>query len=900
MAKFWSDILVPVAIAGAVAAQTLGVEISRASRLHAWFPDAVRDTLVQQDTQPRRKSLTAPQDSLKTTPDSLKAIQDSLKVRTDSLQEEEELWFFDEEPQADTTPKVTARDTMRVPDSLRLTDPFRYQWYVALKDPLTHRIVVDSLMQAGDSLLSFRIDSTYLADSAAVAKEEFEKWYAGLSKSERKRYDYEHYQLPAILHRRDSIQHVKDSIKHIKDSILENTPRILETAFLPDSLYYKRLVAWKHDRYFNKVEVMEWDTTANYHFYDYPFMREDVGATWLGLPGSAVQTYNFFNRKDDETVSFYAPYESWTYSASSLPMFNTKTPYTELEYYGNLFNSSTTSADAYRVFTTQNILPSLNIALEMKRYGGAGNTKNDQAGNSTYVVAGNYLGKKYLAHGGAIFNSMTRQESGGIQDNFWIRDTTVDVREIEVNLAAASNRYSKRTLFFDQSYRIPFEFIEQLRHRGDTTWVKPDSLNTDMTTGFIGTSTEYSVYSKLYVDDTSSPLSSFYNDVFNINPAESADSMRAMRLDNRIFVRLQPWREDAVVSKIEGGIGDRLQKFYKFGPGDFLKKPQNVLWNSLYTYVGAEGRFRKFMEWDAMGLYNFAGYEANDFAVKANAKFNFYPFRRQPASPISIGAHFETTLKEPGYYEQHLYTNHYKWDNEFSKISTTRITGSVDIPKWKLKASVGYGLLANNIYYDTLGVARQNTTPMSVLSAALRKDLVLGPVHLENSALFQVSSEPDVLPLPMLSLNLRWFLQFVVVDPKTMILQLGVNTRYTTQWHAPAFNPVAGVFMNQNEELYGNCPVFDVFMNIQWKKCCLFLKLENAGNGWPNERHDYFTAHHYVQTPTALKFGISWPFYPRLGKQKTLSERAGSSGLGGGSGSSLGGGLSGALRGAGR
>ena len=875
MAKFWTDILVPLAITGAVAVQTLGVEISRASRLHAWFPGAVRDTLVQQDTLPPRDTLPP----------------------KDSLLDEEDFFLFEEEGPADTTPKIMARDTMKVPDSLKLTDPFRYQWYVALRDSLTHRIVVDSLMMAGDTILWPRIDSIYLADSTAFAKAAFDKWYAGLSKSERKRYDYEHVKLPAIMHRQDSIRHRKDSIKERRDSILESTPRILETAFLPDSMYYKRLVTWRHNRYNNKVETFEWDTTANYHFYDYPFMRKDVGATWLGMPGSAVQSYNFFNRDQDESTSFYAPYESWTYTPANLPFFNTKTPYTELEYYGNLFNSSTLSADSYRVFTTQNIFPSLNISLEMKRYGGAGTLQNEQTANKTYFVTGNYLGKKYLAHGGMIFNSMTRQESGGVQDNFWIRDTTVDVREITVNLAAATNRYNKRTFFLDQSYRIPFEFIEKLRHRGDSTWVPADTLNTDITTGFIGTSSEYTVYSKKYVDQTSSELSTFYNDVFNINPNKSTDSLRTMRLDNRIFVRLQPWREDAVVSKVEGGIGDRLQSFYYFAPGSFLKKQENVKWNTLYTYVGAEGRLKQYLEWDAMALYNFAGKEANDFSVKANAKINLYPFRRHPKSPISIGAHFETTLKEPDFYEQHLYTNHYNWDNEFGKKSTTRVEGSIAIPRWQLSASVGYALLANNIYYDTLGVARQNATPMSVLSAALRKDLIFGPVHLENSALFQVSSNPDVLPLPTLALNLRWFLQFVVVDPKTMIMQIGANTRYTTQWYAPAFNPVAGVFMNQKEELYGNCPVFDVFVNFQWKKVSLFLKLENAGNGWPADRHDYFTAHHYIQTPTTFKFGISWPFYPMLGKQKALSDRASSSGFGG-SGLS-GGGLSGALKGIG-
>ena len=894
MAKFWTDILVPAAIAGAVVAQTLGVELTRASRLRAWFPQVIRDT-VQVDTVKKKRP-----DSLKVRPDSLKNLPDSLKNLSDSLPEEDFDFFGLSE---DTVPQITARDTMKVPDSLKLTDPFLYQWYVATRDSYIHKLVVDSLKESGDSLIWPRVDSLFLADSSHKAKLAWEAKWSTMSKAERKRWTYENVELPRIMRRQDSILKLKDSLQHIKDSIRENTPRVLETSFLPDSLLFKRFVTWRHNRLYNSMETFEWDTTANYHFYDYPFMRKDVGASWLGMPGSAVQQYNFFRRQDVESVSYYQAMESWTYTPENLTQWNTKTPYTELEYYGNILSNSSLSADNFRVFTTQNIFPSLNVALEMKRYGGAGTLKNEETNNRSYFVAGNYLGRKYLAHGGFIYNVSSRQESGGMQDNYWVRDTTVDVREIDVNLAAASNSYKKMTFFYDQSYRIPFSFIERLRHRGDSTWHPADSLNRNVTTGFVGTSSEFTTYSKKYVDNTSSPLSQFYNGVFNINPSKSVDSLRTMRLDNRIFVRLQPWKEDALVSKVEGGIGDRLQTFYLQSPSEVLYRNSTHKWNSVYVYAGAEGMLGKYLSWDATGLYNLAGQEANDFYLKANAKLNLFPFRRHPKSPISLKAAFETNLKTPDFYQQHFYSNHFRWENRFSKVSTTRIHATLDIPKWELKAEAGYALVAGHVYYDTLGIARQHAPALSIFSAGLTKNFTLGPLHLDNSALFQLSSDKDVLPLPTLALNLRWYLQFNIVDPSVLKLQLGVNARYTTLWYAPSYNPVAGVFTLQKEEMYGNCPVFDVFINAQWKKCCVFVKLENAGNGWPMERHDYFTAHHYIQTSRIIKFGISWPFYPRLGTQKTLSERASSGGFGGGGGGAdrgaggIGGGAAGGGRG---
>ena len=151
MAKFWSDILVPLAIAGAVAAQTVGVDMHRASRLHAWFPQVARDTVtaeVQDSTRPLRpdtatrlKPDTAAQqlpDTAKAITDTAKAIADTTRSPLDSLADEEDFDFFGEA--ADTLPKVFARDTMKVPDSLRITDPFLYQWYVATKDGYTHKV----------------------------------------------------------------------------------------------------------------------------------------------------------------------------------------------------------------------------------------------------------------------------------------------------------------------------------------------------------------------------------------------------------------------------------------------------------------------------------------------------------------------------------------------------------------------------------------------------------------------------------------------------------------------------------------------------------------------------------------------------------------------------------------
>ncbi len=838
---------------------------------------------------------------------------------------------------------LTARDTIRVPDSLRETDPFFYKYYIAVKDSTTRMQLRDSLIMANDTLELHKFDSLFVKDSTEVAKAKHDAWYASLSRRERKKYDAQQA-LPGLIAAANRKLEIKDSIRARRDSILEAKPRILETYAFPDSMHYKRIVTWKHDRYFhdlNGLRDQSTDSSFNYNFNDNPVYREDLNATWLGVQGSPAQLYDYFKRQEIENAIFYTPYSIYTYTPENLPQFNTKTPYTELAYYGTLFANKEKEESNIRIRTTQNITPELNILLEYHRYGSNGMLRREDTDNRNVVIAANYTGKKYLMHTGYIYDRIERSENGGIVDTKWIRDTLVDSREIEVYLKDASNRLKRNTLFLDQTYRIPFTFLDkevreqkkeeriqkkaeklEMKRRdsilkaGDSLSIaavleeiridslakaQADSLaaamamvadtsavgvQEDITTAFIGHSSEYSVFRKTYQDKISDALGKqFFDDRFYINPTTSMDSLRVMKFENRAFIRLQPWKSDGIVSKLDVGIGDKLANYYSFKPTDYIMGSSNVLQNSVYLYAGAQGQYKKYMEWDAFGKYNFLGYEINDFMVSGNLTFKAYPFRKDRQSPLELKAHFETSLKEPDYYQQHLFTNHYKWDNDFGKISTTKAEASLSIPKWKLAASFSYALLSNNIYYDTLGMARQNTKPMSVMTATLKKDFQLWKFHFDHRALFQLSSDKEVMPLPMLALNLRYYFEFDVVK-NAMRMQLGANGTFTTKWYAPAYNPVLGVFHNQNKEEFGSCPYIDLFVNVQWKRVSVFVKAYNMNMGWPNEDADYFTAAGYIAPQRAIKIGVTWPFHVLPGKNTTSAN--GSEAAGGGSRASSG------------
>ena len=132
IAKIW----VPVLLVLVAAAQSFGIDTARAisqrKQLDSLTLNRLDDTVVTTDFAI---------DSMKAfIADSLAAADSVLVDSTaaDSLSVEETL-------------VLNPRDTIRIPDSLEFTDPFKFKYYIAIKDSTTRFMVRDSLLQAGDT-----------------------------------------------------------------------------------------------------------------------------------------------------------------------------------------------------------------------------------------------------------------------------------------------------------------------------------------------------------------------------------------------------------------------------------------------------------------------------------------------------------------------------------------------------------------------------------------------------------------------------------------------------------------------------------------------------------------------------------------------------------------------------
>lgn len=610
---------------------------------------------------------------------------------------------------------------------------------------------------------------------------------------------------------------------------------------------YKRLITWKADQKFNEVILEEQDTSYNYYFNDYPFFRKDVNATYLGTIGSATENLNYFKREKVEDAYYFTPYIGDSYTPETLPQYNVKKYYTELAYWGTIFALKEMEENNLNLRVSENISPAFNFTIAYLRYGSRGMLKNEATDNRTTSLAVNYLGKKYVMNGGVIWQNIKRQENGGVQDSRWIRDTTVDTKTIEVNLSNANNKMNRLTAFVDHSYAIPMNFFRKNK----------DSLAVgEGTMAYIGHSGEFTSYNKLYTDEIAASDTygrAFYFNKFYLNPIASNDELSTTDFNNKFFIKLQPFAPDAVISKLNAGIGYQMLSVYKFDEQFYLTGKKREYQNNAYVYAGVEGKFKKYFEWKAFGDYYFIGYKMANFDLDGQIRISFYPIDKG----IHLTGKISTSLKTPTYLQQHVSMNHHQWDLNLNKVSESKIQASLTIPKWDLEASFGYDLISGFTYYDELSMLRQSPNVLNVMTGYLMKNFKVWALHFDNKILFQMASDEYILPLPRFALNLRYYFEFNVVK-NVLRMQVGMDGQFNTKYYAKSYAPDLGVFYNQRNELIGNCPYCDIFVNMQWKRACIFVKYTNALRGTPTS--DYFSAYNYIKPGRDIKIGIFWPF----------------------------------------
>ncbi len=277
------------------------------------------------------------------------------------------------------------------------------------------------------------------------------------------------------------------------------------------------------------------------------------------------------------------------------------------------------------------------------------------------------------------------------------------------------------------------------------------------------------------------------------------------------------------------------------------------------------------LHYDLDGEFFLTGSNAGSVSLNFRTDVNFPLFG--DTVRLAAKAHFDRIT--PTFFQRQFHSKHLWWDNgELSKEIRSGIEGIFTLDKTDTQLRIAIEELKNYTYFGmeyAVGTNNQRTGlnggvyqesgNINLLTAQLRQNFKLGPLHWENVVTYQNSSNKEVLPVPTVNLFTNLYLKFLVV--KQLTVELGADATFFTKYYAPDYLPQIGQFAVQKNadariEL-GGYPFVDVYANMHLKRTRFFVMMSHVNKGSGNKM--MFLAPHYPQNGKVLRIGVSWNFY---------------------------------------
>ena len=646
------------------------------------------------------------------------------------------------------------------------------------------------------------------------------------------------------------------------DTTKKKKPRKpLESYFFNDSIRAMRNFVWHIDREYNTVKMDKIDTTLMQWRLDYPHYHKRLGSNSVGGLGQASTEVNYFERTRSREFSFSQPYDAYTYNTENVPFYNMKHPYIWMTYLES--GQKRYREEHFEIMASQNVNPSTSVSLNFRSRGSRSQYDVSRVKNNNFAGTIAHTGRRYSIFAGYTHNQVQQQESGGVVGDWAITDTVFEMPSgIPMRLAKseAKNTYRNNAFFIKQSIGIPF-----------VRMTSRDFSMADLPAIYVGHTFEFNEWSKVYTDkyatyrderysrnpngSYTSKTDTYYKDWF-YNPDKTRDSTYERVITNRLFVQAQPWDRNGVVGTLDGGVGLDVHTYSQFVLKDYLsgknEKENLVSW---FAYAGAQGKIRRYADWGANFKIYPSGYRGGDYEISARAALSAFIKNK----PLTLSGSFSESMTTAGYWQTTWNSNHYRWNNTFKKEGETRFNVAFEVPDYGIELGFWQSVLRNKIYYGADCMPHQHDGAVSVTSIYLQKNFNLKGVHLDHRALVQLTSNKDVVPLPLFSAFLSYYYEFWV-KRDVLRMQIGFDGRFNTRYYVQGYNPALSVFYNQNESEVGNYPYIDAFIAAKWKRMRILLKYQHLNHNLFGN-NEYFAVAHYPLNPGMFKIGISWTFY---------------------------------------
>ena len=613
---------------------------------------------------------------------------------------------------------------------------------------------------------------------------------------------------------------------------------VFRAAFAQVPPNYRFVKTWRITDRFATVDSIPVDTIPLNYINSNPIDRFSIANSYNGNLGSPIQSKIYANRPENTDFIFANAYFPYLMNVDHATFYNSKTPYSILEY--NTGGSLHRDEDHVKFLFTANPKKNFNFGTTLDYIYAPGEYSNQGVQRFAGSLFGSFQGKHYSATAVISTNDMSNHENGGIKNTTDITSPSAGSLPIEfdVNIDGYSN-FKQTQFFYNHQYSIGFE---------RKTKVNDDSVKIEYVpvTRF-GHTLKYDESRKRYYEN--SVEKTFYKNPNLYSLTQTNDTAAVQTLSNTFSLNM----------------AEEFNKWLNFGLTAFIENEiQNYSYkkDSLLNYqlesttrvggVLSKQRGNNF-KYNIIGELSFLGYKAGDFRLAADVG-GFFKLWKDSISLIANGF---VRSDKPSFFIQHYESNHFKWDNDFSSVYRTHVGGTFSIPTRSFALNVSVENITNPIYFNSEAIPTQFSGNLQILAANLKLDFHVGRFVLENNVVYQLSSQPEIMPLPTLALYNSLYYKDLWF--KVLSLQLGVNSRYHSSYYAPGYMPATGQFYNQTSTLIGNYPVLTAFANFHLKRVRFFIEYYHLNQTFM--KGAYFSMPNYPIDEANVKLGISWNFY---------------------------------------
>ena len=601
----------------------------------------------------------------------------------------------------------------------------------------------------------------------------------------------------------------------------------------------------------------------DYHRTMVPSMVSDAWLT-TGNYGAPGQNQIFMERPLTSEFFFEDAIETWMHNTSTMRYYNTRIPMTLL--------SHSTGGDKYSNLDRTQLEFSGNVDRKTQ-VGGAfdyiyskGSYDVQADKDFTWRLFGSHMGDRYEMQTFFDHYNYTTKESGGITDDRYITDpaevqggvTRVDNKSIPTRLSSAHSHMEGSQLWLNQRYKVGF-----YRYRRDSITDTVIDRTYVPVTSFIWT-LDFKHAKHQFLNSSGTEDNEFFDHTY-LSSEGTNETTSYWRLRNTLGISL-----------LEG-----FNKYAKFGfsvygthevrrytqvtdtvTGTTMHEgletvPAVVPHRTTQSLLWLGGQLTKqrgsLLRYNATAQFGVLGDVAGEIDLSGDVTTRF----KMLGDSVSIkGYGYFKNLSVP-YLLKNFVSNHFAWENDFSKTKRVRVGGELDIPFSWTNVNVGYETLTDYIYWDADGLPAQHSGAIHVLSARLKQGLHFKAFNWDNSVTLQTSSNEEVLPLPKFAIYSNLYATFTIA--RVLHVQMGVDGNYYTKYYAPVYNPATMTFHSQHEMECGNFAIMNLYANFKMKQARFFVAWTHF-NQKIKSGSAYFATPHYPLNPARLQVGVSVNF----------------------------------------